>query len=549
MLPVFDCSTAHTSVRRSAILPYAVRKSLEIVPVLPLDRRRFLRLGLSPLGLSVVSGPNEAGLSAWHPKLTRTPGSRNPFTLGVASGEPSDDGFVIWTRLAPDPLNGGGMPPQPAQVGWEVFSDDAGRRLLRRGTAVASPALAHAIHVELSGLAPDRWYWYRFTVGDAVSPIGRARTLPRADAPHARFRFAFASCQHYEQGYFVAHRHLAREDLSLIFHLGDYIYESPARDGRTRRHVGGELFTLDDYRNRYAQYKTDPDLQLAHAACSWIVTWDDHEVADNYAGSKPRTGQPEEGFLLRRAAAYQAYYEHMPLRRRSMARRPGAQMFRGFSCGSLASFFVLDTRQYRTTQPCGDNTTWPCDGMLDPQSTLLGAQQERWLFEGVRASAAPWTILPQQVMVAKVNRRQNGRDRYTMDHWAGYEAERRRLLACLASRPQTNTVVLTGDLHSNWVNDLTVTPEGPPVATELVGTSISSGGDGQDLPRPLEAVLADNPFVRFYNEQRGYVTCDVTPRDVRADYRVVESVSTPETPCYTRASFLIEQRRPGAHRL
>lgn len=513
--------------------------------MLPLSRRSFLQaLGLN--GAAWALGVPSS--RAWG-RTTVLRGSRYPFALGVASGDPAPDGFVIWTRLAPDPLNGGGMPPTPVRVGWEVADDEHFRRIVRKGETVARPEWAHAVHVELAGLAPDRWYWYRFAVAGAASAIGRGRTLPGLGARPTGLRFGFASCQHYEHGHFTALRHLAREDLSLVFHLGDYIYEYPAGDGATRRHVGGEATTLEDYRTRYAQYKTDPDLQAAHAACPWVVTWDDHEVADNYAGRHPAVGEPAHGFLARRAAAYRAYYEHMPLRRASRPGAAGTRMYRGLNHGNLAAFFVLDTRQYRTPQPCGDNTTWPCDAMHDPRATLLGRAQREWLFAGVRRSASRWTIVPQQVMVAAVNRRQRGRDRFTMDHWAGYEVERQQLLACLASKPDASPVVLTGDVHSNWVNDLRATADGPTVATELVGTSITSGGDGQDLPRPMAQVLADNPFVRFYNEQRGYVTCDVTPARLIAAYRVVNAVSTPDAVCHTRASFVVEAGRPGAHRL
>lgn len=515
----------------------------------PLSRRHFLSaiaLG-SAAARWVVPGSSLAQSRA----PVRLRDGRHPFTLGVASGDPSADGFVLWTRLAPDPLQGGGMPSAPVRVRWEVATDDGLRTIVRRGSTLATPEWAHAIHVELAGLDPDRWYWYRFATDDATSGIGRTRTLPRATAGNAHLRYAFASCQHFEHGHFTALGHLSEEEVSLVFHLGDYIYEYPSGDGRARRHVGpsSEVVTLDDYRNRYAQYKADPDLQAAHAACPWIVTWDDHEVADNYAGTSPAVGEPVEGFLARRAAAYRAYYEHMPLRRSSMPTAAPAhetRVYRGFRCGQLASFFVLDTRQYRTPQPCGDNTTWPCDEMHDPRATLLGPQQEGWLFDGFRASTARWNVIPQQVMLAKVNRRQNGRDRFTMDHWAGYDVSRRRLLECLASRPGANPVVLTGDVHSNWVNDVRETPDGPTVATELVGTSLTTGGDGQDFPRPMEAVLSDNPFVRFYNEQRGYVVCDVTPARLQADYRVVDAVTAPGAPCHTRASVVIESGRPGA---
>ena len=483
------------------------------------------------------------------PSPVRLGQARDPFTLGVASGDPRSDGFVIWTRLAPDPVNGGGMPPAPVRVRWEVADDERMQHVVGRGSVLASPEWAHSVHVEMTALDPDRWYWYRFNTNETASPVGRGRTLPAAGTATTHLRFAFASCQHYEHGYFTALGHLSREDVSLVVHLGDYIYEYAPGDGRARRHSTPEPFTLADYRNRYAEYKTDPDLQAAHAACPWIVTWDDHEVADNYAGARPATGEPVAGFLRRRAAAYRAYYEHMPLRWASAPRDRETRLYRGFRFGQLASFFVLDTRQYRTPQPCGDNTTWPCDGMLDPRATLLGPEQARWLFEGLGASATRWNLIPQQVMVAKVNRRQRGRDRFTMDHWAGYDVERRRLLASLASRPDLNPVLLTGDVHSSWVNDVRETADTPTVATELVGTSIASGGDGQDMPRAMEAVLADNPFIRFYNEQRGYVVCDVTQSRLQADYRIVDRVSTRDSPCRTRASFIVESGRPGAHRL
>jgi alkaline phosphatase D len=503
----------------------------------PVTRRSFL--GSLPLWPLAAAGPRPA---EWRPA------GLFPFSLGVASGEPASDGFVLWTRLAPDPTNGGGMPPADVPVTWEIAHDERLLSLIRRGVAMARPGRAHAVHVEVGGLEPDRWYWYRFRVGDTVSAVGRARTLPARGASVRGVRFAFASCQHFEQGYFTAYRHMADEDLAMVFHLGDYIYESGARQGRARQHLSPELLTLADYRNRYAQYKLDPDLQAAHAAFPWIVTWDDHEVADNYAGTLSEDGEPASAFLARRAAAYRAYYEHLPLRAGSRPQGSGARMYRRFDVGGLASYCVLDTRQFRTDQPCGDNTTWPCDAMNDPRATILGATQARWLHDGFTRSRALWNVLPQQVMMAKVNRRQQGRDRYTMDHWAGYDVERRRLLGLFAAHPERNPVVLTGDLHSSWVNDLCVEPDGPTVATELVGTSISSGGDGQDLPQPIEAVLADNPFVRFYNEQRGYVSCDVGPDAMHARYRVLDYVAQPGAPCRTRAAFIIEAGRPGAHR-
>ena len=273
----------------------------------PVSRRAFLGglavCGIAPARLAGALAPRRD-------VRFRT----SPFTLGVASGDPTAEGVVLWTRLAPDPLTGGGMPPVDVEVSWLIAADDRLRKVVRRGQTVASPEWAHSVHVEAEGLDPARWYWYQFRAGDQLSPIGRTRTLPREGAATSRLRFAFVSCQNYEIGYFTAYRHAAAEDLDVIFHLGDYIYEGAGSPGRPRSHAGPELITLDDYRTRYAVYKTDADLQAAHAAFPWIVTWDDHEVQNNYAGAVSQDNDPPEVFLTRRAAAYQAYYEHMPLR-------------------------------------------------------------------------------------------------------------------------------------------------------------------------------------------------------------------------------------------
>jgi alkaline phosphatase D len=361
---------------------------------------------------------------------------------------------VLWTRLAIDPLNGGGMSGERIAVHWQVAADDRMSRSVGSGSVAASPEWAHTVHVELSGLEPDRWYWYQFRAGDALSTIGRTRTLPRARASVDRLRFAIASCQHYEQGYYNAYEHMAKEDLDLVMHLGDYIYENPGIDNRVRKHTGGELMTVDDYRNRYAQYRSDPALQKAHASFPFLVVWDDHEVDNNYAGFYQEAGAPMEQFALRRAAAYKAYYEHMPLRRSSIPRGALMQLYRPFTYGNLASIFMLDTRQYRTDQPCGDNVQLPCDGMHDPRATLLGSAQERWLFERLDRSRSAWNFLAQQIPVARLDRMPGEERRYSMDKWDGYEASQSRLLNFLGTRKPANPVALAGDVHNNWVNDL-----------------------------------------------------------------------------------------------
>ena len=507
-----------------------------------MNRREVLAGGAVLLGLGAARGA--AGRVRLQPSI---------FPLGVASGDPAPDGVVLWTRLARDPLHGGGMPPDDVEVVWEVARDERMADVVQSGTAIAAAALGHSVHVEVQGLEPGRWYWYRFRAGADESTVGRTRTLPAPGSPAERLRFAFASCQHYEQGYFTAYRHMAGDDLDLVFHLGDYIYEYEGRDGRVRRHTGDEIELLDDYRNRYALYRSDPDLQAAHAAFPWVVTWDDHEVDNNYADAvSEEEGLPAELFLRRRAVAYRAYYEHMPLRRASRPAGPNLQLYRAFAWGDLAGFHVLDTRQYRTDQPCGDRRGAVCDGVLDPAATLLGETQERWLLNGLAGSTARWNVIPQQVMMARIDFTPGAGESLSMDVWSGYEAARRRLMEFFAARRPANPLVLTGDIHSNWVADLKVDyrdAAAPVVGTELVGTSISSGGDGVDVPDRLAAVLAENPWVRFYNGRRGYVRCDLTPGRCRADYQVVEYVTRPGGPLATRASFVVEDGRPGAQRL
>jgi alkaline phosphatase D len=316
-----------------------------------------------------------------------------PFRLGIASGDPLADGVVLWTRLAPAPLQGGGMPNEDVKVEWQVAHDEGMTRVVRKGVATASPDWGHSVHVEVSGLQPDRTYWYQFRVGSETSPVGRTRTAPAADAMLDRLWFAFASCQHYEYGYFNALRHMADEDLHAVVHLGDYIYEGGISKNRPRQHNSAEIISLEDYRNRYALYRSDADLQAAHAAFPWIVTWDDHEFDNNYAdliSEEPDVAA--EAFAKRRADAYQAYFEHMALRRSALPQGPMMQLYRHVDYGRLARFSVLDTRQYRTDQPCGDHNKPPCDGVYDPEATLLGPSQEKWLCEGLASSPARWNI-------------------------------------------------------------------------------------------------------------------------------------------------------------
>ena len=474
--------------------------------------------------------------------------SADPFAAGVASGDPTRNGVVLWTRLIPDPIAERGWQRGTVSVDWQIASDERMQNIVRRGSAQATPSYGHSVHVDVTGLDANRWYWYRFRAGSAESPIGRTKTAPAN--PADRIRFAFASCQQYQAGYYTAYKNMVREDIDVVVFLGDYIYESGGGTG-ARRITAEEPKTLDGYRSRYALYRSDENLREAHRLFPWIITWDDHEVQDNYAADVPKDSQPREDFLIRRAAAYQAHYEWLPMPKAEIPSGPNAHMYRSLSFGPLANFIVLDGRQYRSDQPCGDGNKAPCAEFLD-ERTMLGSAQERWLDRELRGSRSQWNIVANQVRMAVVNQGQGNNEAYAMDAWAGYETARRRITSSLQNSRVQNPVVITGDIHSNWVCDLKVDykeENAPVVATELIGTSISSGGDGADTSANGQSQVAKNPQVKFYNSQRGYVRCEVTRQSLTADFRVVEKVSVPESPASTRASFIVENGKPGAHRL
>lgn len=473
---------------------------------------------------------------------------KNPFTLGVMSGDPSSDGFVLWTRLAPDPINGGGMDQTAVDVDWIVAEDESLRRVVKKGKSVAAPDLAHSVHAEISGLKPHRPYWYQFRAGKETSPVGRAITAPKAGEQIDKLKLAFASCQHWEAGHWTAYQHMLADNPDLVIHLGDYIYEGPGRDNGVRKHNSLEIISLNDYRNRHALYKSDPGIQKMHQHCPWIVTWDDHEVDNNYAGDIPEDKQTREAFLERRASAYQAYYEHMPLRLSSVPQGTKMQLYRTVPYGSSLQFTVLDTRQYRTDQPCGDGSKKICEGIYDPKATILGSQQESWLNNALDKSNATWNIIANQVLMARIDLMPGPDEVVSMDQWSGYEVCRDRLMKFLAQRKPSNPIVITGDIHSNWVSDLKVNwkdEKAEVVGTEFTGTSISSGGDGTNERPNTKAWYQENPHLKMFNGQRGYVTLTLTPKACQADYRIVEYVTKPGAPIKTHSSWIVENNRRG----
>jgi alkaline phosphatase D len=495
---------------------------------------------------AIASTPTDAPTSSTSPPAPVLPG--DPFTLGIASGDPLADRVVLWTRLAP----AGGMPADDVAVIWEVGEDDTFGTLAASGIATATERYGHSVHVDAQGLEPDTWYAYRFRVGDHVSPTGRTRTVPADDASPEELRFGFASCQNWEDGYYNAWRDVATVDLDLILFLGDYIYENgpqPLGPEVVRQHNSPEVVDLAGYRGRYAQYRSDPLLRAVHEKCPWIVIWDDHEVDNDYAGVHSQLesqGVTTEQFLARRAAAYQAWWEHMPVRL-DPPDGPDLKIYRSFRYGDLASMFMLDTRQYRDDQPCGGsglNFDPPCPAVDDPSRTITGSEQERWLLDGLDASKTTWNIIGNQVVMTPIE--VNGVV-LNYDQWDGYRPERARLLDHLADQEIVNTVVVTGDIHLAGVGGLVSNKGdiGTLIATELVGTSISSGAG---LPPGIgETVTKAVPDIEYFDaDHRGWCHCVVTPDKWTAEFRIVADNLTETSPVNVGATFEISPDEPGA---
>ncbi|ADD41285.1 alkaline phosphatase D family protein [Stackebrandtia nassauensis] len=481
----------------------------------------------------------------------------DPFTLGVASGDPTPDGFVLWTRLAPDPLvdeGTGGMPARDFKVKWQVSTDEKFSDIVASGAANATPKWGHSIHIEVDGLDSATEYYYRFRTGKWVSPVGRTRTTPTKNAKVDSLTMAFVSCNMYEHGYFNGYRYLAEEAPELILHLGDYTYEyGPneyvAAGGNVRQHIGEQTFSLASYRRRQAQYKMDADLQAAHHAAPWVVVWDDHEVDNNWADEfyeKPEIPQPD--FLERRENAFRAYYENMPLRRTSVPRGIDMQLYRRFSWGRLANFHMTDTRQYRDDQACGDG--WKaCREAYNPERSITGQEQEDWLIRGFHKSSARWDFLGNQVFFCQRDADRGPLKTGAMDVWDGYVASRNRIQQGWTDAGVRNAIVLTGDVHSAWAAELKEdydNPDSKNVGVELVASSVSSAGNGADSIPEDNPFLKINPHVKFYNGQRGYVTTRITEEKMDVKFKVTPNVRTAETVIYTRQSYEIAD---GEHKL
>jgi alkaline phosphatase D len=525
-----------------------------------LNRRELIRIATTAAALQAIP---RAGVG-------QSKSSDNPFKLGIASGYPTPDGVVLWTKLVSDSLFGYGDTSIP--VTWQVAHDEAFQRIALQGTASALPQLGHAVHAELRGLEPDRWYFYRFKVGSgvhaAISDTGRTRTAPALDAKTSSLRFAFASCQNWDHGYFAAYRQMVQDNPDLVVFLGDYIYEYASakkpNPNFPRRHDLRTAIQLADYRDRYALYKSDPLLQAAHRACPWIMTWDDHEVQNDYASDRGEDLASPADFLIRRAAAYQAYYEHMPLPATALARglaglngsthNDGVRVTQRLAWGQLAHFHLLDCRQFRDYQVCpkpnrgGSSMVLrsECEELKNPNRTLLGKAQETWLAEGLaldakRGGAAnsmaqplPWSIIAQSTLLAQIEAPLGKERKVWTDGWEGYPFARQRFLDSFKAQPGLHPVVLSGDVHLNVVANV------ENLATEFCGTSLTSHTGWH--PERETSFYADNPSVTYFNsEKRGYALAEVTPKLWTTTLMGVDDVRSVDSAVKPIAAFAVER--------
>ena len=510
-----------------------------------LARRAFLQRAALAAAATQLPG------RAWSNPALR----HDPFALGIASGDPTPDGVVLWTRLLPEEP---GALQAPLTVRWELADDAGFRRIVQRGQALALPEWGHSVHVELQGLAADRWYHYRFQCGNAVSATGRTRTAPAPSALPARLRAVYASCQRWEHGYYAAWHHAAQDAPDLVLFLGDYIYEYAMphdTQGLARLQSLPLARTLADYRDRYALHKSDPLLQAAHAACPWAVTWDDHEVQNDYAGTYGR-GHDAAAFAPQRLAAWQAFYEHMPLRAASLAKGVGAlQVYRSLRWGRLADIHLLDARQFRNWQACrapGSSSAAAvkpeeCPEWGAPQRTFLGTAQEQWLARQLAGDTARWRVIAQQTLFSP---RHYPSGKRSTDSWDGYPAARARLLQSLAQHPQPDTVFLGGDIHQNYVCKVLADAEredAPVLASEFCGTSITSRSGTRQAQ--ADAVVRHNPHILLArSEERGYGLVDITPRRWTTTLRALADPLRADSGAYTLARFVVEPGRPGPQR-
>lgn len=505
-------------------------------------------LGLGACASGSVGAPAQMKLAS----STGKSGGNALFSLGVASGDPVSDGFVIWTRLAPQPLRGDGGMSGPADVIWQVAEDERFLNVVKSGELTATADWAHSVHVEVFGLRPLRQYYYRFIAQGQTSPTGKAKTAPVLGADVDRLRIGVASCQHYEQGFFNVYADMVEQDPDIIVHLGDYIYEV-SWGPQVRRQASVEAITLDDYRIIHAQYKTDADLQAAHACAPWLFIWDDHEVVNDYANLHDEDFMPEPQMRARRAAAYKAYYEHMPLRARSRPHGADMRMHDYFYYGNLMTMALTDGRQYRDNQACisetdGGGRVVNCPELRDQSRSMFGAAQERWLMPSFLRSGAIWEVLAQPTLFSRLFQKdRDGVAGSWSDGWDGYKPTRDMILEAAAQRRPKNFISIGGDMHSWWQADLKAdynNPDSQTLGVEFVTTSVTAHSYAYSR---FTRMLPDNPHIHFFDDRkRGYSLMDITPDRWTVQLREMSTIYTPEGRANTRKTFVVESGNPKA---
>lgn len=533
--------------------------------MIEVNRRTALKTGGA-----VAAMLTSSGLASAAP--TGGSGGSDVFRHGVASGDPLPHRVLLWTRVTPEPAaTPGSGRGRETRVDWEIATDQQFRHVAAHGSTTTGPWRDHTVKIDAAGLNPNTWYWYRFRANGAISPTGRTRTAPATGTAVPRLRVGVVSCANYQAGYFSAYRHLAaRDDLDAVIHLGDYIYEyAPseyqAGDELVRAHDPAvETTTLEHYRRRHAQYKSDPDLQALHARVPFIATWDDHEIANNTwsDGAENHDEDTEGPWEQRKRAASQAYAEWMPVRY-----EPGRPLYRRFTFGDLAELSMLDLRSHRSEQvssPLSPGTT-------DPDRTITGDAQMDWLTDWLKHATAQWKLIGSSVMITPVRFPATlsiGERRglaeltgtplvqglpYNVDQWDGYQADQAELFGVLRDWGIRDTVFLTGDIHSAWAADLPADLSrypfnGNSIGTELVCTSITSDNMDDILrvpPRTASvaveaAIRLNNPHIKHVElDSHGYSVLDITPERVHMDWFALADRTDPGSTAARSASFAV----------
>jgi alkaline phosphatase D len=502
-----------------------------------LPRREWIKFALSPmaawLGIAHAQSPSF---------------EKDPFALGVASGSPTPNSVVLWTRLlAANPMRNP-WGDTPVAVRWELSTQQDFAIVQQSGEAVALPQLAHSVHVEPEGLQSNQTYFYRFRVGNYQSPIGKTRTTPTVGSRVDALKFAVASCQRYHSGAFAAYAHMLNDNPDLVLFLGDYIYEMGATTSEARGTWAYAARTLTDYRSLYELAKSDRHLQAMHAACPWLVIWDDHEVLNDYAGGPIRAG--ETGRTARHMSwGYQAWYEHMPVSTKALTagvtglveRGAETRIYSAVSWGNLARFYLLDMRQYRSAHvDCGIAKAFKPDECADwknPERTMLGKEQERWLDEQLKASQAyRWNLLAQTTVMSQYTLPVFGGSAWS-DGWDGYPVSRTRLLNDLQKNQTRNPIIFGGDIHQNWVSHVKQQNYAVP---EFVMTSVTTPSFGPVTAEEMKALAPDCLYTDRH--RRGYGLVQIDHQKIQIELRGMEAVVRENSPIQTIAKFEVQDQ-------